>query len=88
VHDADRLAVREMPGSGRPAELLRAAHIDAASIAKAVERLVGRQAHACYVCGGAATWRIAIAGEDEPRTEEFACEAHARGHMSIAREAS
>jgi transketolase len=35
-----RLAVREMPGSGKPAELLHAAGIDAASIVDAVKRLV------------------------------------------------
>ena len=35
------LAVREMPGSGRPAELLHAAGIDAAAIARAARRLVG-----------------------------------------------
>jgi transketolase len=35
------LAVREMPGSGTPAELLAAAGIDAAAIAKAVRELAG-----------------------------------------------
>jgi transketolase len=35
-----RLAVRGMPGSGKPAELLHAAGIDAASIVDAVKRLV------------------------------------------------
>jgi transketolase len=35
------LAVREMPGSGKPAELLAAAGIDAEHIADAVRRLVG-----------------------------------------------
>jgi transketolase len=35
------LAVREMPGSGKPAELLAAAGIDAAAIAKAAKALVG-----------------------------------------------
>jgi transketolase len=35
-----RLAVREMPGSGKPAELLHAAGIDAAGIVDAVTRLV------------------------------------------------
>jgi transketolase len=34
-----RLAVREMPGSGKPSELLRAAAIDAEAITKAVKRL-------------------------------------------------
>jgi transketolase len=34
------LAVREMPTSGKPAELLAAAGIDAAHIAAAVRRLV------------------------------------------------
>jgi transketolase len=36
-----RLAVREMPGSGKPAELLAAAGIDAAHIADAARSLVG-----------------------------------------------
>jgi transketolase len=36
-----RLAVREMPGSGKPAELLAAAGIDAPRIAKAARSLVG-----------------------------------------------
>ncbi|HEY7017730.1 MAG TPA: transketolase [Gaiellaceae bacterium] len=36
-----RLAVREMPGSGKPAELLAAAGIDAAHIADAARKLVG-----------------------------------------------
>jgi transketolase len=36
-----KLAVREMPGSGKPAELLAAAGIDAEHIAAAAHRLVG-----------------------------------------------
>jgi len=36
-----RLAVRDMPGSGKPAELLAAAGIDAAHIAEAARALVG-----------------------------------------------
>ncbi|HET7556053.1 MAG TPA: transketolase [Gaiellaceae bacterium] len=36
-----RLAVRELPGSGKPAELLAAAGIDAAHIAEAARALVG-----------------------------------------------
>jgi len=36
-----RLAVRDMPGSGKPAELLAAAEIDAAHIAEAARALVG-----------------------------------------------
>jgi transketolase len=39
-----RLAVREMPGSGKPAELLAAAGIDAAHIAEAARALVGARA--------------------------------------------
>jgi transketolase len=35
-----KLAVREMPGSGTPAELLAAAGIDAAHIVRAVKSLV------------------------------------------------
>jgi transketolase len=41
-----KLAVREMPGSGKPAELLAAAGIDAEHIAKAARRLVGVKAQA------------------------------------------
>ena len=37
-----KLAVRIMPGSGKPAELLAAAGIDAAHIADAARELVGR----------------------------------------------
>jgi transketolase len=40
------LAVREMPGSGTPAELLGAAGIDASHIAAAARELVGAQAPA------------------------------------------
>ena len=39
-----RLAVREMPGSGKPAELLAAAGIDAEHIAEAARALVGAEA--------------------------------------------
>lgn len=35
----------------------------------------------CYVCGLPALWVIELAGEDEPVTEEAACEAHSRGHV-------
>ncbi|MGJ3250940.1 MAG: transketolase [Elainellaceae cyanobacterium] len=41
-----RLAVREMPGSGQPDELLHAAHIDAEAIAKAAKSLVGQPVQA------------------------------------------
>ena len=37
-----KLAVRSLPGSGTPAELLGAAGIDAAHIAAAARELVGR----------------------------------------------
>ena len=40
----EHLAVREMPGSGKPAELLAAAGIDADAIAAAARRLVSAQA--------------------------------------------
>jgi transketolase len=36
-----KLAVRHMPGSGRPVALLRAAGIDAEAIVKAVRSLMG-----------------------------------------------
>ena len=39
-----KLAVREMPGSGKPAELLAAAGIDAGAIAEAARKLVGAHA--------------------------------------------
>ncbi len=39
-----RLAVRDMPGSGKPAELLAAAGIDAAHIVEAAQALVGARA--------------------------------------------
>jgi transketolase len=39
---AVKLAVRDLPGSGQPAELLHAAGIDADAIAEAVRSLVGR----------------------------------------------
>jgi transketolase len=39
-----RLAVRDMPGSGKPAELMAAAGIDAGHIAKAARALVGARA--------------------------------------------
>src|SRR5213080_3854639 len=39
-----RLAVRDMPGSGKPAELLAAAGIDAEHIAEAAQALVGARA--------------------------------------------
>jgi transketolase len=41
-----KLAVRELPGSGTPAELLAAAGIDAEHIAEAARRLVGVEAQA------------------------------------------
>jgi transketolase len=39
-----QLAVREMPGSGKPAELLAAAKIDADAIVEAVRQIVGARA--------------------------------------------
>ena len=41
-----KLAVREMPGSGTPEELLHAAGIDADAIAAAARELVGAKATA------------------------------------------
>ncbi|WP_394828315.1 transketolase [Pendulispora albinea] len=84
------LAVREMPTSGTPAELLHAAGIDAEAIVRAAVELVSQpgadgktdaRARGCYVCGRPAAWKIAVAGEDERPTEENACEVHARGHV-------
>jgi transketolase len=86
------LAVRAMPCSGPPADLLMAAGIDAEAIARAALRLlsaipfdVRAGERRCYLCGDPATWRIMLAGEDEPITEEDACEAHARGHVHRVR---
>lgn len=81
------LAVTQMPCSATPAELLHAARIDADAIVAAALRLVrpmseeaGGYAPVCYVCGGHAMRHIAVGGEDEIATEEYACELHARGH--------
>jgi transketolase len=83
-----RLAVRTMPTSGTPAELLHAAEIDADAIVSAVRRLFGdgdsQIFPRCYQCGEPATWRIAVGGEDEPLREEDACELHGRGHLKVA----
>jgi hypothetical protein len=38
----------------------------------------------CYLCGAPALWVVEIAGEDEPISEEAACERHARGHRHRA----
>ena len=38
----------------------------------------------CFDCGAPAPWIILIAGEDEAPHEEWACEAHARGHWRWA----
>lgn len=89
------LAVREMPGSGTPAELLRASEIDAAAITQAALSLVApssrpapssrRGGQACFACGAAARWRILVGGEDEAPVEEDACEVHARAHLRVRR---
>jgi transketolase len=78
------LAVREMPGSGTPSELLHAAGIDAAAVVRAVVSLLAKRDRVCFMCGKPATWTIAVAGEDERGTEEDACELHARGHIRRA----
>ena len=81
-----RLAVKRMPGSGKPAELLHAAGIDADAIAAAVRGMLPRRmARNCYICGKQAAWRIAVGGEDESGTQENACETHASGHRRIGR---
>lgn len=86
----EHLAVTTMPGSGTPDEQLAAAGIDASAIRRAVQRLV-EAAEApeqlCFVCGAPATWTILLAGEDEPLTEEHACDEHASGHRRVGREA-
>ncbi|HVH43778.1 MAG TPA: hypothetical protein VM925_15595 [Labilithrix sp.] len=38
----------------------------------------------CFDCGAPGPWIILIAGEDETPHEEWACEAHARGHWRWA----
>lgn len=78
------LAVRRMPGSGKPAELLRMMDVDARGIVDAAKRLLSAGPD-CFVCGCLAEWKIEIAGEDEPRSEEHACERHAKGHARVAR---
>ena len=82
-----KLGVTQMPGSGTPAELLRWARIDEGAIVEAVRRLVApeKNRRSCYFCGRPASWQIMIAGEDEPQTEEVACELHAKGHMKVAK---
>jgi transketolase len=88
------LAVREMPGSASPAELLRACEIDAAAIVGAVRNLVARSAdleaptsmplvRRCYVCGSPASWRVALGAEDEPGEEQDACQEHAAGQQRL-----
>lgn len=80
------LAVRTMPGSGRPEELLRAAGIDAGAIVDAVHRVLAAAEASeqyCYVCGARASWTIQLAGEDEAITEEHACDEHASGHRHL-----
>jgi hypothetical protein len=44
----------------------------------------GAEPGRCFDCGAAAPWIILIAGEDEQLHEEWACEAHARGHWRWA----
>jgi transketolase len=78
------LAVRSMPSSGSPAELLAAAGIDASAIVDATMDLLTRRADRwCYVCGAPASRRISVAGEDELPSEEDACEMHAGGHRTV-----
>jgi transketolase len=96
VH-AVHLAVREMPGSGTPADLLHAAGIDAAAIVRAVEDLVATRAETeaapgsnpvnlrCYRCGKPASWRVVLGAEDEPGEEATACDEHAEGQLRLRR---
>jgi transketolase len=89
------LAVRNMPGSGAPAELLREARIDADAIVDAVrELLTGATAGStapragagyCYACGRPATFRIVLGAEDEVGVEEDACDEHAKGQHRLGR---
>ena len=51
----EKLAVREMPGSGTPAELLHAAGIDADCIADAARRLIDRTSDTTRSTVGSAT---------------------------------
>jgi transketolase len=78
------LAVRDMPCSGKPEELLHASGIDADAIVRAAERIAS-VVRRCFICNEPAIWCIAIAGEDELVVEEDACEVHARGHVKRAR---
>jgi hypothetical protein len=93
------LAVKTMPGSGKPSELLHAARIDADAILAAARRLLARPAadlgiaahraeleeRRCFLCGDPAAWRIVIGGEDDPLQEEDACDVHASGHLRVGR---
>jgi transketolase len=94
---AVHLAVREMPGSGSPADLLHAARIDSTAIVRAVEDLVAAHRDTdeapgstpmnlrCYRCGKAASWRVVLGAEDEPGEEANACDAHAEGQQRVHR---
>jgi transketolase len=88
------LAVRELPGSGAPAELLRACGIDAAAIVEAVQHLMARSddtevsaptavQRRCYLCGNPASWRIVLGAEDELGEEQDACAEHAEGQQRL-----
>lgn len=91
------LAVRQMPGSGTTAELLRAAGIDTAAIVRAVKSLLAEDTAGeeppestqstarCYRCGKPASWRIIPGAEDEPGEEVSACDDHAEGQHRLYR---
>jgi hypothetical protein len=70
------------------ARQIRGARIMAAILARILPAQFGAARPRCYVCGKLASWRIFLAGEDEQRTEEEACELHARGHLRIAPKAA
>jgi hypothetical protein len=67
---------------------IRGARTMAAILARILPTQFGARRPRCYVCGNLASWRIFLAGEDEQRTEEEACELHARGHLRIAPKAA
>lgn len=81
------LAVDRPPGSGTAKELLHEAGIDADAIVDAVHELLGgaasREERRCFLCGGAAAWRIMVGGEDEELSVEDACDEHASGHRHL-----
>jgi hypothetical protein len=83
------MADRMDPQRSVVVRLIRAARLGTAKVARAIERIERRlearhkDAGICYLCGAPASWRIVLGGEDEPTSEEDACDAHMRGHRVV-----